>query len=82
VPLSLKHWLLRQLNARDSLDGVAVTVKVAVTEFGTKTVARELRSLADYLERNGNIPGWNFPAAQSTRLRSRTRASSKLLQAS
>lgn len=82
MPLSLKHWLLRQLNARDSLDGVAVTVKVAVTEFGTKTVARELRRLADNLERNGNIPGWNFPAVHSTHLRSRTRASSKLLQAS
>ncbi len=45
------------MNARDSLDGVVVTVKVAVAEFGPQQVARRLRSLADSLERTGELPG-------------------------
>jgi hypothetical protein len=48
------------MNARDSLDGVSVTVKLAVTEFGPKRVARELRSMAASLDRRGMLPGWNF----------------------
>jgi hypothetical protein len=48
------------MNARDSLDGVTVTVKLAVTEFGPKRVARELRSMATSLECRGTLPGWNF----------------------
>ena len=82
MPVSINHWLLRQLKARDSLDGVAVTVKVAVSEFGTKTVAKELRRLADYLERNGHVPGWNFPAEHSSRLKARAREGSHALEAS
>ncbi|MGE5204745.1 MAG: hypothetical protein ACM3PW_03955, partial [Chlamydiota bacterium] len=71
VPLSIKHWLLRQLNANDSLDGVAVTVKLAVAEYGPKPVARELRKFADSLERTGEVPGWKFPASSSRLKRSR-----------
>jgi len=48
------------MNARDSLDGVTVTVKLAVTEFGPQRVARELRSMATSLECRGMLPGWNF----------------------
>jgi hypothetical protein len=48
------------MNARDSLDGVAVTVKLAVSEFGAKRVARELRSMATVLECRGTLPGLNF----------------------
>jgi len=74
VALSIKHWLLRQLNANDSLDGVAVTVKLAVTEYGPKPVARELRKFADLLERTGEVPGWKFPAAPPRLKRSRSQA--------
>jgi hypothetical protein len=35
-------------------------VKLAVTEFGPKRVARELRSMAAPLECRGTLPGWNF----------------------
>ncbi|HKU20823.1 MAG TPA: hypothetical protein VJQ50_07390 [Terriglobales bacterium] len=72
VALSIKHWLLRQLNANDSLDGVAVTVKLAVTEYGPKPVARELRKFADILERTGEVPGWKFPAPPPRLKRSRS----------
>jgi hypothetical protein len=75
VAESLKSWLLNQMNTKDALDGVAVTVKLAVSELGSRSVARELRRLADSLERTGDIPGWKFPAAQErskTRLRSTT----------
>ena len=48
------------MNARDSLDGLTVTVKLAVTEFGAKRVARELRSMAASLECRGGLPGLNF----------------------
>lgn len=48
------------MNARDSLDGVTMTVKLAVCEFGAKRVARELRSMAANLECRGMLPGWKF----------------------
>jgi hypothetical protein len=48
------------MNARDSLDGLTVTVKLAVTEFGPKRVARELRSMAASLECRGGLPGIDF----------------------
>ena len=48
------------MNARDSLDGVVVTVKLAITEFGPKRVANELRCMAEVLECRGKLPGWNF----------------------
>ena len=67
---SLKSWLLHQMNAKDALDGVAVTVKLAVSEFGSRSVARELRRLADCLERTGDVPGWKFPVTEE---RSKTR---------
>jgi hypothetical protein len=69
MPLHLRNWLLKQMNARDTLDGVALTVKLAVTEFGTKRVARELRSWAEYLEQKGNVPGWHFPSSADRRRR-------------
>ena len=62
---SLTKWLLEQLNARDTLDAVAITVKLAVQEMGSERVAEELRGLADYLDDNGNVPGWNFPGRRS-----------------
>jgi hypothetical protein len=43
------------------MDGVAVVVKLAVHEFGSKKVASELRRLAARLERYGDLPGWKFP---------------------
>ncbi|MGZ4813108.1 MAG: hypothetical protein ACXVZI_10100 [Terriglobales bacterium] len=58
--LAIRDWLLKQMNARDSLDGITVTVKLSVTEFGPKRVARELRSMAASLDRRGMLPGWNF----------------------
>ena len=67
MPLHLRHWLLKQMNARDTLDGVALTVKLAVTEFGTKRVARELRSWAEYLEKARTVPGWHFPPSVDRR---------------
>lgn len=62
---SLSQWLLQQLNARDSLDAVAITVKMAVSEMGSVRVAEELRGLAEYLEDTGDVPGWNFPRHRS-----------------
>ena len=50
------------MNAKNVLDGIAVIVKLAVSETGPKTVIRELRRLADHLERTGDVPGWKFPA--------------------
>ena len=62
---SVTKWLLEQLNARDTLDAVAITVKLAVQEMGSERVAEELRDLADYLDDKGNVPGWNFPGRRS-----------------
>ena len=73
VAPSVRNWLLRQLNAKDSLDGIVVTVKLAIIELGTKTVAKELRRLADCLERTGHLPGWNFPVIAGNPLKHRTR---------
>ena len=58
---AIRNWLLRQLNSKDVLDGVTVTVKVAVEELGSKTVAAELRRIAKQLESTGNVKGWRFP---------------------
>jgi len=73
VARSVRNWLLRQLNAKDPLDGIVVTVKLALIELGTKTVAKELRRLADCLERTGRLPGWNFPVIAGNPLKHRTR---------
>ncbi len=53
------------MNARDSLDGVTVTVKLAVCEFGPKRVARELRSMAELLECRGTLPGLKFDGMET-----------------
>ena len=58
---AIRNWLLRQLNSKNVLDGVTVTVKVAVEELGATTVASELRRIAKHLEKTGNVPGWRFP---------------------
>jgi hypothetical protein len=50
-----------KLNSKNVLDGVTVTVKVAVEELGARTVACELRRIAKHLEKTGNVPGWRFP---------------------
>ncbi len=72
---AIRKWLIQQLHANNSLDGVAVIVKLAVTEFGSKAVARELRQLARCLEKTGEVPGWKFPgASEKTRTRVRSAA--------
>lgn len=58
--LNIQHWLLRQMNSHDSLDAVAVTVKLAIRQFGNKKVARELRRFATCIEQNGELPGLEF----------------------
>ena len=59
--VGIRKWLLKQLNADDTLDAVAVTVKLAVTEFGRERVAKELRQMAQSLERTKHGQGWTFP---------------------
>jgi hypothetical protein len=61
MPPRIRDWILKQMNARDAMDGVAVVVKLAVQEFGPKKVASELRRLAARLEHYGDLPGWKFP---------------------
>jgi hypothetical protein len=57
----IRDWILKQMDARDAMDGVAVVVKLAVQEFGPKKVASALRRLAARLEYYGDLPGWKFP---------------------
>jgi len=57
----IRDWLLRQLNSRDVLDGVSVTIRLAVAELGPAKVAQELRRMTKQLDRTGNVTGWNFP---------------------
>jgi hypothetical protein len=64
MALAIQCWLLKQLNADNGLDAVKVTIKFAVRQFGTKKVAKELRTLADYLEKSGTVSGWIFPQQQ------------------
>lgn len=42
---AMRDWLLRQMHARDAMDGVVLVVRLAVHELGPKKVARELRRL-------------------------------------
>jgi len=58
---AIRNWLLRQLNSKNVLDGVTVTVKVAVEELGAKNVATELRRITKQLEKTGRVQGWKFP---------------------
>lgn len=75
MPDAIREWLLQQLHANNTLEGVAVVVKVAVSEFGSKPVAQELRKIARHLERTGEMPGWKFPVeAAKTRTRVRSAA--------
>ena len=59
----IRDWILQQMNARDAMDGVAIVVKLAVSQFGPKKVASELRRLALRLDRYGELPGWKFPSS-------------------
>ena len=58
---TIRSWLLKQLNADDTMDAVAITVKLAAAEFGRKQVAQELRRMATSLERDERAQGWMFP---------------------
>lgn len=55
MKVAIRRWLLQQLNTNDTLDAVALTVKLAVSDKGNKKVAKELRQMADSLEKTGNI---------------------------
>jgi hypothetical protein len=59
--VAIRRWLLKQLNTNDTLDAVVLTVKLAVSDKGKKKVAKELRHMADSLEKTGSIQGWSFP---------------------
>ncbi len=58
---TVRSWLLKQMNADDTLDALALIVKMAVAEFGRKRIAQELRHMAASLERGGKLQGWTFP---------------------
>ena len=58
--VAIRRWLLGQLNTNDTLDEVVLSVKLAVSDKGTKTVAKELRRMADRLEKTGSIRRWSF----------------------
>ena len=57
MALAIGRWLLKQLNTSDTLDAVVLTVKLAVSDKGNKKVAKELRQMADSLEKTGSIQG-------------------------
>ena len=59
--VAIRRWLLKQLNTNDTLDALALVVKLAASDKGNKKVAKELRQMADSLEKKGNIQGWSFP---------------------
>ena len=59
--VTVRKWLLKQLNTNDTLDAVALVVKIAVSDKGTKRVAKELRQMANGLEKTGTVRGWTFP---------------------
>jgi len=58
--VAIRRWLLKQLNTSDPLDAVVVTVKLAVSDKGWKKVAKELRHMADCLEKTGSIRSGSF----------------------
>ena len=57
----VRRRLLKQLNTNDTLDAVVLTVKLAVSDKGKKKVARELRRMADRLEKTGSVRDWSLP---------------------
>ncbi|HKS76605.1 MAG TPA: hypothetical protein VJQ82_25550 [Terriglobales bacterium] len=61
MAVAIHNWLLKQLNTRDSLDALILVVKIAVSDKGKKQVAKELRRMADSLDRTGDIRGGQFP---------------------
>jgi len=59
--VAIRKWLLKQLNTNDTLDALALVVKIAVSDKGKTRVAKDLRRMADSLESTGSIRGWSFP---------------------
>jgi len=61
VGVVVRRPLLKQLNTNDTLDAVVLTVKLAVSDKGKRKVARELRRMADRLEKTGSVRDWSLP---------------------
>jgi hypothetical protein len=59
--VAIRRWFLKQLHTKDTLDALAVSVTIAVSDKGTKKVAKELRLMADGLDKTGSVRGWSFP---------------------
>ena len=57
----IRSWLLKQLNTDDTLDALALVVKITVSDKGETRVAKELRRMAASLESTGRLRGWSFP---------------------
>ena len=57
----IRSWLLKQLNTDDTLDALALVVKITVSDKGKTRVAKELRRMAASLESTGTLRGWSFP---------------------
>ena len=57
----VRRPLLKQLNTNDTLDAVVLTVKLAVSDKGKRKVARELRRMADRLEKTGSVRDGSLP---------------------
>jgi len=59
--VAIRSWFLKQLHTKDTLDALAVSVKIAVSDKGRKKVAKELRLMADCLDKAGSVRGWSIP---------------------
>ncbi len=57
----IRRWLLKPLNTDDTLDALALVVKITVSDKGETKVAKELRRMAASLESTGSLRGWTFP---------------------
>jgi hypothetical protein len=57
----IRRWLLKQLHTDDTLDALALVVKITVSDKGKTRVAKELRRMAASLESTGGLRGWSFP---------------------
>lgn len=59
--VGIRRWLLKRLNAKNTLDAVVVAVELAASDKGDKKVAKELRRMADSLERRAIFAVGIFP---------------------
>jgi len=57
----IRRWLLKQLKTDDTLDALALVVKITGSDKGKARVAKELRRMAASLESTGGPRGWSFP---------------------